>query len=245
MHAIDDIFMVDVDIILPCYNPHDGWAGGILKNMKALQDKHPELSLGCIVVNDGSAKGFTLEDFSFLIQHIPNCKVYSYSDNKGKGYAVRYGIERSEAPYLMYTDIDFPFEISSMQAMLDTLLAGKDIVLGHRQKSYDHQLHAFRRVLSSGSHLFNRVLLGLPFTDTQGGLKCFNTRGKEYMMRTKINRYLFDTEFLLLASKVQELKIKEIPIDTIPGIQLGDMGFSTLKKEIAGMFRLLFIKFFR
>jgi glycosyltransferase involved in cell wall biosynthesis len=237
--------MVDVDIILPCYNPHDGWAEGILNSMKALEDTHPDLTIGCIVVNDGSAEGFTVEDISFLIKYIPNCKVYSYSENKGKGHAVRYGIARSQAPYIMYTDIDFPFEISSMQSMLDALLAGEDIVLGHRQKSYDHQLQPFRRILSSGSHFFNKVLLGLRFIDTQGGLKCFNARGKEYMMKTKINRYLFDTEFLLLASKAQNLKIKELPIETVQGIQLRDMGFSTLRKEITGMFRLLYIKFFK
>ncbi|MEO5582690.1 MAG: glycosyltransferase [Saprospiraceae bacterium] len=237
--------MVDVEIILPCYNPHEGWAQLIYQNMKELGCKHPELSFGCIVVNDGSTRGFTTENMHFLNEMVPNCKVYSYTRNKGKGYAVRYAIEHSAAYYLMYTDIDFPFELSSMQNMLDTLISGTDIVLGHRQKCYDHQLSSFRRFLSTGSHVFNKVLLRLPYVDTQGGLKCFNEKGKQIMMQTTLNRYLFDTEFLLLATKSGNLKIRELSIQTIPGIQLRAMGFATLKKEIFGMLLLLYIKCFK
>ena len=237
--------MHDVEIILPCYNPHREWAQGILEKIKAFECRHPTLSIGVIVINDGSTIGFSTEELLFINTHLPNCKVYSYTKNKGKGHAVRYGIERSKAPYLMYTDIDFPFELSSMQNMLDTLISGADIVIGHRQKCYDHQLSSFRKLLSMGSHFYNKVLLRLPYTDTQGGLKCFNATGKEIMMQTKINRYLFDTEFLLLASKRPGLKIVELPIETVPNIHLRPMGISTLKKEFLGITRLFYIKLFK
>lgn len=234
----------DVDVILPCFNPPLGWVQSLLDNMKALVALHPDLSLGCIVVNDGSTRGIDKYDIDLLNKQFPSCKIYSYTENKGKGYAVRYGIEQSRAPYLIYTDIDFPFELSSMQDMLHLLLSGADIVVGHRQKSYENQLHTFRRILSSGSHFFNKVFLNLPYIDTQGGLKCFNAQGKEYMLKTKINRYLFDTEFLLMATQSGKLNIKEMPIEANPNIHFRQMGINTLRKEIFGMIRLVLIKFF-
>jgi glycosyltransferase involved in cell wall biosynthesis len=232
-----------IDIVIPCYNPHPNWAIAIVQNMKQLQQAFPTQIINCIVVNDGSTKGFTSEECYVLMQQLPAAQIVQYSKNKGKGFALRYGMQYCQAPFALYTDLDFPFEQSSMESMIHALLKGADIVLGKREKSYDNQLYPYRKLLSKLSKIFNENVLRMKTKDTQGGLKAFNTIGKNIFLQTKINRYLFDTEFILLASKQKKANIQEIIIATKPGIHLSEMGFGILKKEIIGVFRLLKIQY--
>jgi glycosyltransferase involved in cell wall biosynthesis len=232
-----------IDIVIPCYNPHPNWAIAIVQNIKILQALYPTNTMQCIVVNDGSTIGFSEQECNVLLKELPTTQILQYPKNKGKGFALRYGMQQSNASYKLYTDLDFPFTLQSMQQVIDTLLQGTDIVLGKREKSYDNQLYPYRKFLSKLSKIFNETFLRMKTTDTQGGLKAFNETGKNIFLQTKINRYLFDTEFILLASKQKNIETQEISIATKPGIHLSEMGFAVLKKEISGVFRLLFIQY--
>jgi glycosyltransferase involved in cell wall biosynthesis len=234
----------NIDIVIPCFNPHPNWAVAIVQNMKELQAVFPLQNIQCIVINDGSSKGFTEQECNVLMHELPSTKILQYTKNKGKGFALRYGMQQSTAPFKLYTDLDFPFMLDSMIQIITALSNGADIVLGKREKSYVQQLYPYRKFLSKLSKVFNESFLRMKTTDTQGGLKAFNENGQAIFLKTKINRYLFDTEFILLASKQKNISVQEISIATKPGIHLSEMGFSVLKKEIVGVFRLLKIQYF-
>jgi glycosyltransferase involved in cell wall biosynthesis len=234
-----------IDIVLPCYNPEEKeWHTDIKRNMVALEKMFPDLTFFVTLVNDGSARGISESQIDYLKSQISGFQYVTYAENQGKGYALREGIKLATHDFVVYTDVDFPFELVCMQAMINKLLAGKDIVLGERQFSYSNHLKRYRKVLSSGSHIFNSLLLNLPFTDTQGGLKGFNQKGRAVFLKTIINRYLFDTEFILRACKQNDLVISTVPLTLREGVILSQMGLKVIKKEFGNIMRLLKIRFF-
>ena len=237
---------IELDLILPCYNPtNDHWHTDLIQNYRRF-----EAALGngnrvfLVLVNDGSTTGIALNQIDVLRNQIIDFQYITYKKNKGKGFAVRAGIEASKHSFQVYTDVDFPFELQDMVNLVHQLRLTADLVLGKRLPVYEKQLPQKRKILSLGSHFFNRYLLNLPFTDTQGGLKGFNAKGKTVFLETQINRFLFDTEFILRATKAPNLKIVEIPISARSGIVLSEMGFKVIKNELLNLFILLKIRFF-
>ena len=103
-----------IDLILPCYNPQEGWE-------RLMIEKHAELvkmlkgrSLRFIVVNDASKRGFTKDAVERLLEALPDTMIVSYDTNKGKGAAVRAGLSHSTSSITLYTDYDFPYEADSI-----------------------------------------------------------------------------------------------------------------------------------
>jgi glycosyltransferase involved in cell wall biosynthesis len=229
-------------IVLPCYNPPTNWAHQIIATWQVLEKQIPDADLSLIVVNDGSRTPLSINALFELENVISDFKFVEYSQNQGKGYAVREGMKQAEGDYFIYTDIDFPFEMDCLLRIYDGLKNGADVVCGVRQK-YGEQLKPKRRFLSLGSHLLNTWLLRLPFKDTQGGLKGFNQRGKEVFLSGQIKRYLFDTEFILRASKRKDLKLTAVTIFARPEIVLSEMSLNVLSKEFDNIFRLIKTRF--
>ncbi len=227
---------------MPCYNPHNDWTNELLTQFATLQISLSGVRIHLIIVNDGSTQPIDNEYFERIKKHHSPTTFVEYTENKGKGNAVREGLKHTQSPFQLYTDIDFPFKKEAMIAAYNALQEGVDVVIGNRKTSYETQLRPYRKMLSIGSHLFNKYLLGLPYIDTQGGMKAFNSRGREQMLSTRINRYLFDTEFVMRCVRHPSIKIQEVSIETREGIHLSEMGFSVLRKEFGNIMRLLRVR---
>ena len=124
-----------IDLILPCYNPQEGWE-------RLMIEKHAELvkmlkgrSFRFIVVNDASKRGFTKDAVGRLLEALPDTMIVSYDTNKGKGAAVRAGLSHSTSSITLYTDYDFPYETDSICRMVEWLESGYDVVY-RRAESY-------------------------------------------------------------------------------------------------------------
>jgi len=63
-------------------------------------------------------------------------------------------------------------------------------------------------------------------------LKGFNKTGKEVFLNTKINSFLFDLEFLVLASKIRDLKISWITVEAREDITFSTVNWKTIKTEL-------------
>ena len=229
-----------VDIVVPCFNPRKGWTELLIDGVLKLKTTLPEDALqSIIVVNDGSSSGISDLDVEKLITAIPEAKLIEYKRNRGKGYAVRTGVISSEADIQIYTDVDFPYLEKSMAEFYQILSDGKaDVVIASRGDSYYNSLSGFRRILSKSLRWLNGLLFGLKIKDTQGGLKGFNNSGRNIFLKTTINRYLFDLEFVQKLSKT-DLKIQAVNVDLKPDIVLPSPSPMILLKEIHNFIRLL------
>lgn len=223
---------LSIDIVLPCYNPSGNWVAHVETVLYKLRSSRPDWDMRLIVVTDGSTQGHGRAERDAFEAAFPGCIYVAYEPNRGKGYALRAGIKCSTADYVLYTDWDFPFTMESYLAVLDALQAGATVVLAERiQESYRRKLNLMRRVLSTGSHIVNGLLLSLPSNDTQAGLKAFASVARPAFLATTIDRYLFDSEFICLATR-RRLPITVVKAAIRPGIVLSKMTMRTLFREL-------------
>ncbi len=237
--------IVDLDIIQPCYNPLPGWEQSVWLHYTDVMELLPGVAVNLIIVNDGSVKNIDDKTVQFLKERIKDFQYISYEPNRGKGNALRTGIKASKGRLQIYTDIDFPYELIHIKEIYELLVQGADIVSGVRKKNYYQTLSPQRWLASKMSQILNRLFLRLPFNDTQSGLKGINRKGRMIFLRTTIERYLADTEFLALAAKTRKLKLVPHEVSLREGIILSKMSFNTFMREFRNFITVYSIVFKR
>jgi len=227
-----------IDLVFPCYNPHAMWADDLLTQFRNLADAYSEIQFNVIIVNDGSTRGFSESETAVLTDNIRNIRMINYNQKRGKGFAVRAGVSVCTSPLVVYTDYDFPYDMESIQRVIDKLIAGADIVVASRNKHYYQQLSLIRKCYSILSRSLNKIILQLDIPDTQGGLKGFNLKGKEIFLQTKIEQFLFDTEFIYKASRLGGLKIVSVEAKAREDIFLSQLSAGSLLRELKNFIRI-------
>lgn len=224
-----------IDLIIPCFNPIGNWEKEIISSYKELCEIS-SIRFNIIIVNDGSS--ISQESIYLLEDNINHFSYYSYELNKGKGFAIRYGTSKSKENNIVFTDIDFPYGVQSIIKMVALLENGNDLVLALRNDSYYTNISYSRKLISKLLKFTIKTFFRVPVSDTQGGLKALSFKAKEQLLKTSVNRYLFDLELVKLCSK-QKLKITGIPCALKPNIVLSSVGLSILKKEFFNFIKIL------
>ena len=188
------------------------------------------------MVNDGSSMDLEAGKEA-IINEFPDSKWISYTENQGKGYALRKGVESCEADIIMYTDYDFPYTYGSMVSLVEKLIdTNADAVLGVRDQSYYEHISGRRKWISQNLKKVNRLLFKLPTDDTQCGLKAFTSKAKDTFLKTDTNRYLIDVEFLKKLVKnnstieIQNVKLRDnVELSKISNLRLIKEFFNYVK----------------
>lgn len=232
--------MASLDIILPVYNPLPGWEEIVIGRFQSLEKALPALKIRLFIVNDGSQRLDQDKSLPLLRSALPDLQWISYSENRGKGYALRQGVKQATADFIVYTDIDWPYSEESMKGLIDKLDKA-DAVIGTRDMAYYDHLPPARRRISKLLRSFNAKLLRLKVDDTQAGLKGFRRSLKDVFLSTTIDRYLFDLEFIYLLSGKKDIVVLGFPISLRPGITFSTMNRKILLQE-AGNFLKIWMK---
>ena len=230
--------MTSLDIILPAYNPLPGWEDIVIGRFQSLVKALPDVKIRLFIVNDGSQRLDENYSVGLIQQVIPDLQWISYKENRGKGYALRQGVKKSTADFVVYTDIDWPYTEESMIGVIRTLTASADAVIGKRDDNYYTHLPPARRRISRLLRSFNAKLLRLKVDDTQAGLKGFRKNVKDIFLSTTIDRYLFDLEFIYLISAKKEIKVIGYPISLRPGITFSKMNRKILFQEARNFLKI-------
>lgn len=200
----------------------------------------PEVKVNLILVNDGTTRNLE-NDISKLKQSLNNAiTILELDNNYGKGYATRKGIEASQAAHVIFTDVDFPYATHSLVSLYHELVKEHtDVVLGIRDDKYYHTIPESRKKISTRLKKANQRLFNLITSDTQCGLKGMNNNGKQILLKTKENRYLFDLEFIKMISKGAELKVKLHTVRLREGVSFSSIPISKILGEGFSYFRIL------
>jgi dolichyl-phosphate beta-glucosyltransferase len=169
-------------------------------------------SVEYLVVDDGST------DATLRAAQAAGARVIRFDRNRGKGAAVRAGMLEGAGEYLLFTDADYPYDISAVDACLEKLTGGADVVIGSRNLpgSDRGRERVKRRIISKLGNLVARVLILPGITDTQAGFKCFRkAAAREIFSRGLVDGWGFDIETLYLA-RMLRYRIAEVPIRLIP-----------------------------
>ena len=225
---------------MPCYMPEPDWPEKLLDYYGAIAEKLSKTELFVVIVNDGTPGMVAETDLQMLRNGIKNFSYYSYTENRGKGFAIRYGIARVVTTAAVYTDLDLPYTAASIVEVA-TLLADHDVVIGIKSQSYYSKVPVLRKIISK----WLRVMIGLCFpgiitTDTQCGLKGLKGRAKDMFMKTRVNDFLFDLEFIAGISPEQNLDIVLQEIHLRENVTFGRVALSTVFRELYNFLRILF-----
>jgi hypothetical protein len=194
------------------------------------------------VVNDGSKSGISPEDIALLQSSVGGFTYLDSPINQGKGGALRDAVRLTTGKWVIYTDADYPYLIANAVEMFRLLSTdAADVVVGVRDEQYYDQLPLGRKIFSLSLKVMNYVFFPqLKVKDTQSGLKGFNQKGKEIFLKTRIPAFLFDMEFLVLASKSPDIRIQWIYVQAREGIVFSTMRAKTILTELVNFASIFF-----
>jgi glycosyltransferase involved in cell wall biosynthesis len=231
-----------VSLILPCYNPPPGWEKIVHENYTSF-GKEVSGALELILVLDGKTPNITKENLQFLEQHISQITVVSYTENRGKGFAIRQGVAKAKGDIIIYTDVDFPYNAASMRSIYNSLVNDScDVAIGVKDNDYYTHVPFVRRVISRFLRFVVRTFLSMPITDTQCGLKGFKSSVAPLFLQTTIDRYLFDLEFVRNCYKSKKYHVLPVPAALNENVHFRNMNFRILLPEMFNFAKLLFRK---
>jgi dolichyl-phosphate beta-glucosyltransferase len=203
-----------LSIIIPAYNESDRIRSTLVETMRYLDGQGYKSEI--VVVSDGSTDG-TKESVekAFGRSGKVSLKVLEYHPNRGKGYAVRYGMLRAGGAFIMFMDADYAVPIQEVEKGMVLLEKGADIAIASRAIAGSvveaHQ-NLFREMSAKIYTFIQNRYLGINYKDTQCGFKIFRAEAaQELFQNQRLKSVIFDPEILWLA-KQHGFTVTEFPV---------------------------------
>jgi|WetSurMetagenome_2_1015567.scaffolds.fasta_scaffold43387_3 predicted glycoside hydrolase/deacetylase ChbG (UPF0249 family) len=206
-------------LILPVYNA-ETFLDATLRDVRDWLMSRDE-AWEIVIVDDASRDATPRIVDAFVAAH-PGEAVRSirFTGNRGKGFAVRVGLDTARGAFSVFTDCDLAYPMPNVAAIVDQLVAGADAAIAcrvHPDTTYLIKPDFF-------SYLFTRHIMGRWFNgicravavprllDTQAGLKGFRTDAvRPFLGRLRLDGFSFDVE-LLRALIDRGARIDETPV---------------------------------
>ena len=204
-----------LSIVIPAFDEAGRIGDSLSKIFTYLRANQPDAEV--LIVDDGSGDDTSMVARSFCHEHSEiRSHVIRYEQNRGKGFAVKTGLQAATANIALFSDADLSTPIEEMSKLIDPIRSGEyDVTFGSRalDRSLIGTHQPWRR--EQGGKVMNlviRTMSGLPFADTQCGFKAFNmSKFRPLLDVMTIDRFGFDVEFLFVAYH-HGLRLKEIPV---------------------------------
>ncbi len=201
-----------ISIVIPAYNE----ALRIEQTLKRV--------LGCVASQGWQAEVLVVDDGStdetcdivrtYMATH-PELHLIHNPGNRGKGYSVRNGLLQAIGEFVMFTDADLSAPMEEADRLFDALASGTDVAIGSRWLDRSRQTQhqpIYRRFFGRCFNGVTRLVMNLPYADTQCGFKAFRRPAAQMIFRLqRVERWGFDPEILFIARRLG-FKITEVPV---------------------------------
>lgn len=193
-------------IIIPCYNER-ATIRSIVDAVKASPYADKEI----IIVDDCSTDGTKAlleSEISLIVD-----KIIYHNVNKGKGAAIRTGIQLARGDLVIIQDADLEYDPSDYSALVQPIVQDQaDVVFGSRfMGGHPHRvLYFWHRVGNALLTLFSNAMTNLNLTDMETGYKVFR---REIIQSVVIeeDRFGFEPEITAKIAK-KRCRIYEVGI---------------------------------
>ncbi|WP_448625142.1 glycosyltransferase [Geodermatophilus sp. URMC 64] len=159
----------------------------------------------------------------------------------GRGRALREVWLASDAPVLVYTDVDLSTDLAALLPLVAPLISGhSDLAIGTRLSRSSRVVRGLKReVISRGYNLLLRGALATSLSDAQCGFKAIRADVAHRLLPlVEDTGWFFDTELLVLAER-SGLRIHELPVDWVDDPDSRVDIVRTAKADLAGIARML------
>ena len=218
-----------LSVVMPCYRLA-GRAGANVETVCRLLGKRIRFEV--VPVDDGSDDGTDAELRQVADEHPDVVRPVLLALNSGKGGALRAGLQHSRGTHVLLLDGDLDLNPAVLPCFFDVMqLQQADIVIGskrHRDSEIDYPFS--RRVASAVYYGLVSLLVGLPVTDTQTGMKLFRREALQWSFdRMLVKHFAFDVELLAVAHE-HGYRVAEAPIRMQFGNKTGSLTLSNVRK---------------
>jgi len=201
-----------LSIVVPAFN-EEARIRSSLARMLEYFDGQP-YSYEILVVDDGSTDS-TREVVAEVAGSHTQVQILKYDGNRGKGFAVRFGMLRATGDFALFSDADLATPIEEVELLFKAVQAGHEIAIGSRDVP-GSKLEKRQSVLRElAGKAFNRCVqrVAVPgIHDTQCGFKLFTrSAAQNIFSRCLIDNFSFDVEVLYLGRHLG-YTIAEVPI---------------------------------
>jgi len=226
-----------ISVIIPAYRQENTIVRDLKKIKNVLDQLRYPTELICVI--DGKIDS-TFDRAKKFAEKYSNVKVIGYDTNKGKGYAVRFGMAESRGDIVAFIDAGMDLNPNGLSMLLEHFeWYNADIIVGSKRHPVSKVDYPWqRRILSIGYQLIVRILFGLRIRDTQVGMKFFRREVLEKVLpRLLVKAYAFDIEMLAVASYLGYSRIYEAPVEI--KLNFGGTSYITSQKFIKTVFAML------
>lgn len=198
-----------VSVVVPCHNE----IGNIERCIRRIPQMGSRTEI--LIVDDGSTDG-TVQKVQSLKAEIPNLRVESWPDRRGKGPAVRKGFDIASGDFLMILDADMAVQPEDLLKFFWALQKETVGLVNGTRMVYPMEQESMRTLNLIGNKMFSLIftwLLGHRITDTLCGTKAI--RKSDYVRFKALPQFGSDPwgDFdLLFGASELGLKIVEMPI---------------------------------
>jgi len=172
-----------------------------------------------LIVVEQSGDG-TLEIASRITSQQAHFQVIDNRVQRGKGHAVRSGMNRARGEFVFYMDADLSVPLPEVAAFLRHWEENPeiDVLIGNRRHALSRITRRQAWLRRTMGQVFNKILheRGLAsLHDTQCGFKAFRRKAcREIFSRQTLDGFAFDVEVLLLAERLG-FRIADLPVEWI------------------------------
>lgn len=234
-----------VSIVIPVYKQEKTIVKNLRRVKQVLDQLRYKTELICVI--DGFVDKSFIKATKFA-KRFRNVKVMGYEVNRGKGYAVRFGMAKSRGSIVAFIDAGMDINPNGISMLLEHFEWYKaDIVVGSKRHPVSKVIYPWeRRFLSIGYQILVFILFGLKIRDTQVGMKFFKREVVEKVLpRLLVKTFAFDIEILSVANYLGFNRIYEAPVEIkldFGGSVLASQGF---KRVVSLMLWDTFAVFYR
>lgn len=199
-----------LSLIVPSYKQEKT----IIKNIKKLDQALSQIfnKYEIIIVVDG----FMDKTYS-KVKNINNNNVIllGYPTNKGKGFAVRYGLPHAHGDVIGFIDAGMDLDPTGIAMLLNHMVwYNADVIVGSKLHPVSQVNYPpLRKILSWGYRTLTHLLFGFKVRDTQVGLKLFRKEViRNIAPKLTVDQFAIDIEVLAVAYKMGYKRIFEAPV---------------------------------
>ncbi len=210
---------MSVSVIIPAFNEEQRLPGTLAETFDHFAGRGEDFEI--LVVDDGSrdATPRLVGEFAAAHEAAPHClgvKCLGYGGNRGKGYAVRFGMLRAQGDRRLFCDADLATPVGEYEVILAAMRDRRaPIGIGSRPLRESNLLvHQpwYREMLGRGFNKAVRLLAVPGIADTQCGFKIFTAQAaQDVFSRCRLDGFAFDSEALLVAGRLG-YRVAEVPI---------------------------------